>query len=146
MEGQEFLYQAVNELIGSEESENTIQHLSRTSMIEPRKFPAVIIEDEPYNWNQEVGQNNIIVRKQNFSLAVIIMSHNINDITEDKYLADKNTLENLTKEIVSGILERVSTYDKIANLEFGTGEIFDGKISSVPVMWNMIPVKITLVN
>jgi len=145
MDGQEFLISTIEELIPDTETADSLKSVSRTTMIEVSNFPAVFAEEEPYDYNQELGTNQIITRKENYNLIIVVNSVNINELTETDYMTVKGKLKTLTDEIIAAILGKMQTYNGIANLRFGRGESFDGQISSIPVMWNVIPVEILLV-
>lgn len=145
MDGQEFLISTIQELVPDIETADSIKSVSRTTLIEVSNFPAVFAEEEPYDYNQELGSNEVITRKENYNLIIVVNSININDLTEDGYKTVKGKLQTLTNEIIAALLNKIPTYNKIANLRLGRGESFDGKISSIPVMWNVIPVEILLV-
>lgn len=145
MEGQEFLISTIQELVPDVETEDTIKHVSRTTMIQVSNFPAVFAEEEPYDYNQELGSNDIITKKENYNLVIVIKSVNVNEMTEDNFTTVKEKLKTLTDDIIAAILEKIPTYNNIANLRLGRGEVFDGVISSIPVMWNVIPVEILIV-
>jgi len=143
VEGQEFLYKAIEEQV--EDGLDVIQHLSRTTLVPIKKFPAVVIEDEPYDFTQELGGSEIVTKVENCNLFIIIKSVNTNELSEAKYLDGKQRLEKLTLDTMAVILERVPTYNKIGSLKFGRGEMFDGIISSIPVMYNIIPVELIII-
>lgn len=145
MQGQEFLITAITDIIPDIETVDSIKHLSRTSLIEIPDYPAVIVEEEPYDFNQDVGQNAIVYKTEKCSLAIIVRSINVNDMTENTYKAKKDKLKEVTDEVIAAILEKVPNYNNVARVGFGTGEVFDGVIKAVPVMWNLIPVTIQLV-
>lgn len=146
MQGQEFLIEVIQDLIPDTETPDSIKHLSRTTLIEAAGFPAVFAEEEPYDFNQDIGQNDVITRKENCNLIIVVESVNVNEMTEATFLAAKEKLKELTDTIIAKILEKVPTFSKIANLRLGRGEIYDGTINATPVMWNLIPVEIILVN
>lgn len=146
MQGQEFLISAIQDIIPEDETIDSIKHLSRTSLIEIPAYPAVIVEEEPYDFSQDTGHSDIIYRKEKCNIAIIIESTNVNELTENLYTVTKNKLNEITNEVLAAVLEKVPNYNKVANLKLGTGEPFDGVIGSVPVMWNVIPVEVILVN
>jgi hypothetical protein len=146
MQGQEFLIQAIQDIIPDNETVDSIKHLSRTSLIEIPAYPAVLVEEEPYDFNQDTGHSDILYRKEKCNLAVIIESTNVNELTEIAYTTTKEKLKLITDEVIAAILEKVPNFNKVANLRLGTGEVYDGVIGSVPVMWNVIPVEVILVN
>ena len=146
MQGQEFLIQAITESIPPEETPDTIKHLSRTSLIQIGAYPAVIVEEEPYDFNQDTGHSDILLRKEKCSLAIIVESVNVNEMTEATYTVVKGKLKDLTDDVIAAILEKVPNFNKVSNIRLGTGEVYDGVIGSVPVMWNLIPVEVILVN
>lgn len=146
MQGQEFLIQAIQDIIPDEETVDSIKHLSRTSLIEIPAYPAVIVEEEPYDFSQDTGHSDILYRKEKCNIAIIIESTNVNELTESLYMVTKNKINILTNEVLAAVLEKVPNFNKVANLKFGTGEVYDGVIGSVPVMWNVIPVEVILVN
>lgn len=146
MEAQEFLISSIQDIIPPAETPDSIKHLSRTDLIEIQNYPAVIVTEEPYDYNQETGQNAIITRRQNCNVSIVVQSVNVNEMTEDSYKFVKGKLKILTDDVIAAILGKVPTEDKISNVRFGRAEVFDGKIKAVPVMWNLLPVEIILVN
>lgn len=146
MEGQEFLYSSIYAKLEPNETLESIKHLSRTTLIEAPDYPAIFVEEEPYDFSQEVSKNEIVVRRYNCSLAIVVQSNNVNELTEAQYKITKDLLDEKTKEVIAVILEAAPLFDKLSNIKFGRGEVFDGVISSVPVMWNLIPVEITMIN
>lgn len=146
MLGQDFLVSAITELIPNDESEDSVKKVSRTSLIEVTEFPTIIVEDAGYDYNQEVSSSDVILRKENYNIAIIVKSVNPNELNENKYKAIIDKLDELSDDTISKILEKSHEHEKISNLRLGRGEKFDGTIASIPVMWNMIPVEIILVS
>ena len=146
MEGQEFLYNAIKAKMDPDESLDSIKFISRTTLRETEVYPAVFVEEEPFDFNQTTGQGGVVVKTYNCNLIILVESNNINELTEDQYKDTKDLLDDKTKEVIVVILEAAQTFDKLGNLKLGRGEVYDGVISSTPVMWNMIPVELTLVN
>lgn len=144
MQGQDFLIDAIEDSIPEDETPDTIKHLSRTTMLEAKLFPAVFVEAEPYDYNQDTGQNDILMITEKYNLIMVVESVNMNKMTENDYKNVIIKLDELTDNVIVAIMERVPNISKIANLKLGTGESFDGTISSVPVMWRIIPVTLIL--
>lgn len=146
MLGQDFLVDALEELIPNNESEDSLKKVSRTSLIPVDNFPTVIIEEDGYDFSQETGKGDVLIRKESYNIAVVVKGKNINELSESSYKNVADKLDILSDDVIAKILEKAQSEEKVANVRFGRGEKFDGTISSVPVMWNMIPAEITMVS
>lgn len=146
MLGQDFLIESVEELIDINETEDSLKAVSRSSLIPVTNFPSVIIEDNGFDYSQETGKDDILTRKEGYNIAVIVKSVNTNELTEVKYKDVTKKIDDLSENVVAKIIDKAQTHEKISNIKFGRGEKFDGTISSVPVMWNMIPVEVIMVS
>lgn len=76
-----------------------IKQLSRTSLLKVVEFPAVIVEDESFDFSDT--DNGVIGENQACTVYLITESKNVNELTEDEYAESKADARAKMREIVN---------------------------------------------
>lgn len=142
MQLQEAIYAAVKKYEAEGEPLNWVKHLSRTSVINIADYPAVIIEEQDFDYSQAVAGKT---QRQECVIAVVIACDGQNDLTEDAYLSVKTDLEGKVSDTETGLVpiiynELRHTANGISEPDFGKGDQYPSIIGDKSVLVAMIPV------
>jgi len=115
-----------------------VKYFSRTSLFPPKDYPAVIVDEEPFDFGQANG--GVFGEVQECTIYLLTEVKNLNEMDESDYKGYKE--ESYAKMKIL----RDKIYDEVGNIEFGRGDNYMTTIESVPVMCVVVPVKKTILN
>lgn len=141
MNGQEYIIKVLQDAI-DEETLGWIKHLSRTSTLPIKEFPAVIAESQPFDYSQAASNAPQSSQSEAYEVGVFIEAKNLNDISEDEYKVFQDDLKNKSDEVIGELAVKAKTFNKIASVSFEKGEIDFVVINATPVLMNQISVKV----
>ena len=116
-----------------------INYISRTTLFPPKLYPAVIIDEEPFNFGQG-DSAEVYGSSQECTLYLLIECKNLNVMTEEEYKTYKQDLNTKIKQI----LDKLTV--KIRGINFGRGENYMTLIEGNPVMTMIVPIKALIIN
>jgi len=142
VELQEFLIAAVTE--GALSFQPYISRTDRIA-IPPTKSYAVIVNEEPFDYNQVAVNESPTRRTQECIIFVMVPGVNNNELDEAAYKERADECNAKADEVIGVIVERLRTYNGIAGINFGRGEQEGLLVNSRPFEVMTIPVKATVI-
>lgn len=146
---QEFVKEAINDNTGTGEALEEIKFVAGDSRLKIKDYPAVIVESEPFDYNQLVKNNKISLVKDSCNLIVLVRirtpqnaHRNWNDFTDEDLSYTKTGLKTLTDKIISVIIDKAKETSGISDPEFGRAEDDIVNIDSKSIM--LLTVNITM--
>lgn len=146
---QEFIKGAISDKMPEGEELEGIKYLAGDSRLKIKNYPAVIVESEPFDYNQLVKNNKISLVKDACNLIVLSRirtpanAHkNWNDYTDEDLSYTKTELKGLTDKIISVIIDKAKETNGISDPEFGRAEDDIVSIDSKSIMILTIAVSI----
>jgi len=116
-----------------------IKYVSRTQLIVPTAYPAVIIDEEPFNFGQG-DCATIYGSTQECTMYLLIECKNLDVMTEEEIKNYKDDLYTKTKQIIDKLIV------KIRGINFGRGENYMTMIEANPCMQMILPIKALIIN
>ncbi len=142
MNGQEYIIKALQDA-KDEGALGWIEHLSRTSILPIKKFPAVVCESQPFDYSHAASNAPQSSQSEAYEVGVFTEAKNTNEMTEEQYKDFQDDLMNKCNDVIGELATRARDANKIASVSFEKGEIDFVMIESVPVLMNQISVKVT---
>ncbi|MBX7047230.1 MAG: hypothetical protein K1X86_15475 [Ignavibacteria bacterium] len=144
MKGHDFLLSSIEGETGEGGRLEFVKRVLSSSLFKIKEFPAVIVEEDQYDYGQLSGGGEIIMYQEPYNLAVIIKSENMNEFTDMKRRELKGILDGYVEGVLNVILDAANTADGIGEVRFGKSESYDLKIGTSPAINVIVPVTVSV--
>lgn len=146
---QEFVTEALKEKIGEGLELEWINYIARDSRLRVKEYPAVIVESEPFDYNQLVTTGKIALVKDACNIIVLVKLtnaddevKNLNDVSDDDLSNTKIDLKKKCDSIIKVLIDSADEVNNISMPEFGRAEDDIVSIDSRSIMMLSLSVSI----
>lgn len=150
---QEFVTTALKEKIGEGLELDWIKYIARDSRLTVRDYPAVVIESEPFDYNQIVTNQKISLVKDVCNIIVLLKIttpddevRNLNDMSDDDLSHTKTELKLKCDSIIKVLIEAAKDVNNISMPVFSRAEDDIISIDSRTIMMLSLSVSIQTKN
>lgn len=142
MKGHQVIYGILKDATAEGEALDWCNYFSGSELLKIQGYPAIIVEEEPFDWNQSISTESVVINTYEMTVFVIVERMNTNEMSEENVLASREDLQAKVSELVRVLLEKIGETPKVVNLALGRSEIDYATISSKPVMVATLPVSL----
>ena len=93
--------------------------IQRQTILPIDSFPAIVIEEQPFDYNQFIQSDVVTDATERFIIFVIVETGSTSEITDAQYYAFRNTCKGYADDVVSEIITKSIPQNDLANVKFG---------------------------